>query len=317
MKPGNATDLFRAATEGNRIALARAISAIERGDKVGEDISRLAYPKSESGVSIGITGSPGAGKSTLTSALIEVIRSQNQEIAVVAIDPSSPFTGGAILCDRIRMQDHALDNGVYIRSMATRGHLGGLTVAVPEAVRLLSAVGFATTIVETVGVGQIEIDIVNEADTTVVVVNPGWGDSIQANKAGLTEIADVFIINKADRAGTRETRRDLESMLDLSAGKEFRPPIIETVASEKQGVAEAYEAILSHRSWADKSGLTAERRRRRRRNEVERIIRASIEARVAKIIKDGEANGGFDHLDDLTLDPHSLASTLLEGSNTL
>ncbi len=316
MKPGNATDLFKLAAEGNRIALARAISAIERGDKVGEEISRIAFPGSENGVSIGITGSPGAGKSTLTSALIDVVRSLDQEIAVVAIDPSSPFTGGAILGDRIRMQDHALDEGVYIRSMATRGHLGGLTVAVPEAVRLLSAVGFPTIIVETVGVGQIEIDIVNEADTTVVVVNPGWGDAIQANKAGLMEIADVFIINKADRAGTRETRRDLESMLDLSGHSDFRPPIVETVASEKTGVAQAYEAILSHRAWADSSGLTAERRRRRRRNEVERIIRASIESRVAKLLNDGETSGKYEFLDKLALDPHSLANSLLEASNT-
>ena len=315
MKPANATDLFNLAAEGNRIALARAISAIERGDQVGAEISRLAYPSSEIGISIGITGSPGAGKSTLTSAIIEVVRSKDQEIAVVAIDPSSPFTGGAILGDRIRTQDHALDDGVYIRSMATRGHLGGLTVAVPEAVRLLSAVGFATTIVETVGVGQIEIDIVNEADTTVVVVNPGWGDSIQANKAGLMEIADVFIINKADRAGTRETRRDLESMLDLSAPKEFRPPIIETVASEKKGVEEAYEAILSHRIWADRSGLTATRRRRRRRNEVERIVRATIEAKVAKLVRDGEVDGSFERLDNLTIDPHTLARTLLDEAN--
>ena len=188
-----------------------------------------------------MTGAPGAGKSTLTSALIGHMRSLDLEVAVLAIDPSSPFTGGAILGDRVRMQDHATDPGVFIRSMATRGHLGGLALATPEAVRLLDAIGRRWILVETVGVGQVEVEIAGKADTTVVVVNPGWGDSVQANKAGLMEIADVFAINKADRKGVEETRRDLEQMLDLSElpADSWRPPIVATVATTGDGVPRA------------------------------------------------------------------------------
>jgi LAO/AO transport system kinase len=205
--------LFDAALGGDRASLARLLSLVERGEDDAREIGRVAYPKSGGGYTVGLTGAPGAGKSTLTSATIGHIRSLGEEVAVLAIDPSSPFTGGAILGDRVRMQDHATDPGVFIRSMATRGHLGGLSLATPEAVRLLDAVGKRWILVETVGVGQVEVEIAGKADTTVVVVNPGWGDSVQANKAGLMEIADVFVINKADRKGTEETRRDLEQML--------------------------------------------------------------------------------------------------------
>ena len=192
-------ELFEAACAGDRAALARVLSLLERGDAVAREVGRLAYKQSGNGYTVGITGAPGAGKSTLTSSLIKLLRQQQLEIAVLAIDPSSPFTGGAILGDRVRMQDHATDPGVFIRSMATRGHLGGLSLATPEAIRLLDAVGRRWVIVETVGVGQVEVEIAGKADTTVVVLNPGWGDSVQANKAGLMEIADVFVINKADR----------------------------------------------------------------------------------------------------------------------
>ena len=192
---------------------------------------------SSEGYTVGLTGAPGAGKSTLTSALIGHLRSMDIELAVLAIDPSSPFTGGAILGDRVRMQDHATDPGVFIRSMATRGHLGGLSLATPEAVRLLDAIGRHWVLVETVGVGQVEVEVAGKADTTVVVVNPGWGDSVQANKAGLMEIADVFVINKADRKGVDETTRDLMQMLDLSAFGDdaWRPPIVPTVATDRHG----------------------------------------------------------------------------------
>ena len=194
-----------------------------------------------------MTGAPGAGKSTLTSALVAHLRSMDEEVAVLAVDPSSPFTGGAILGDRVRMQDHATDPGVFIRSMATRGHLGGLALATPEAIRLLDALGRRWILVETVGVGQVEVEIAGKADTTVVVVNPGWGDSVQAAKAGLMEVADVFVINKADRAGVDETRRDLQQMLDLTtetsarAGDGWRVPIVPTVASSGSGGARAVE----------------------------------------------------------------------------
>ena len=217
--------LFEAgARAASRVALARLLSMVERG---GTAPGRWpAWPTSPPvrPTRMGITGAPGAGKSTLTDRLIAVARGTRPrrrcgpggQVGVLAIDPSSPFSGGAILGDRVRMQSHALDDGVFIRSMATRGHLGGLSVAVPDAVRVLSAVGMPVVMVETVGVGQQEVEVAAATDTTVVVVNPGWGDAIQANKAGLLEIADLFVINKADRPGARETRRDLEAMLELT-----------------------------------------------------------------------------------------------------
>ena len=223
------SQLFELAVTGDRGALARLLSLIERGGEDARTIARLTYPKSGSGYTVGITGAPGAGKSTLTSATIGHLRASDTKVAVLAIDPSSPFTGGAILGDRVRMQDHATDAGVFIRSMATRGHLGGLSLATSEAIHLLDAVGCQWILVETVGVGQVEVEIAGKADTTVVVVNPGWGDSVQANKAGLMEIADIFVINKADRKCADDTRRDLEQMLDLSdiGHDDWRPPILQ------------------------------------------------------------------------------------------
>ena len=243
-------ELFDAACAGDRAALARVLSLLERGDAVAREVGRLAYKKSGNGYTVGITGAPGAGKSTLTSSLIKHLRQQQLEIAVLAIDPSSPFTGGAILGDRVRMQDHATDPGVFIRSMATRGHLGGLSLSTPEAIRMLDAVGRAWILVETVGVGQVEVEIAGKADTTVVVLNPGWGDSVQANKAGLMEIADIFVINKADRKGVEETRRDIEQMLELSdlPHEAWRPPIIATIGNTGEGVPALWDAVLEHGS---------------------------------------------------------------------
>jgi LAO/AO transport system kinase len=232
---------------------------------------------------------------------------------VLAIDPSSPFTGGAILGDRVRMQDHATDPGVFIRSMATRGHLGGLALAAPEAIRLLDAVGRETIIVETVGVGQVEVEIAAKADTTVVVVNPGWGDAVQANKAGLMEIADVFVINKADRPGVDQTRRDLELMLDLSDLGEWRPPIVPTVGSGGDGVPELWQAVQDHRRHAEKTGLLEERRRRRLRDELRTIIISRLDARARELCggeRYEEVEGG---VLDRRVDPWSAADELLQG----
>src|SRR3954470_8664323 len=209
-------ELFGAACDGDRAALARLLSLIERGGDEAREVARLAHPRSGNAYLVGLTGAPGSGKSTLTSATIAHLRAQQTEVAVLAIDPSSPFSGGAILGDRVRMQDHATDPGVFIRSMATRGHLGGLSLATPRAVRGLDAAGKPWVLIETVGVGQVEIEVAGAADTTMVVVNPGWGDAVQAAKAGLLEIADLFVVNKADRDGAAETVRDLEFMLDLS-----------------------------------------------------------------------------------------------------
>ena len=265
-------ELFDAAVAGDRPALARLLSLIERGGGEAREIGHLAAPRSGTAYTVGITGAPGSGKSTLTSAIVGHVRSTDDSIAVLAIDPTSPFTGGAILGDRVRMQDHATDPGVFIRSMATRGHLGGLALATPEAVRLLDALGRRLILIETVGVGQVEVEVAGKADTTVVVVNPGWGDSVQANKAGLMEVADVFVINKADRVGADETRRDLVQMLDLSAATEWRPPIVTTVATTGEGIGELWAAVDAHRTHAATSGRLEQRRTARLRDELAEIV---------------------------------------------
>ena len=281
----NPHELFDAACAGDRAALARVLSLLERGDSVAREVGRLAYQRGGHGYTVGITGAPGAGKSTLTSAVIKHLRSMQMEIAVLAIDPSSPFTGGAILGDRVRMQDHATDPGVFIRSMATRGHLGGLSLSTPEAIRMLDAVGRQWILVETVGVGQVEVEIAGKADTTVVVLNPGWGDSVQANKAGLMEIADIFVINKADRKGVEETRRDIEQMLELSdlPHEAWRPPIIATVGNTGEGVPALWDAICEHRAAIESSGELTKRREFRLREELREIVARRLEMKARQV----------------------------------
>ena len=306
-------ELFESARNGDRAALARLLSLIERGTDDARAIGRLASPLGGHAYTVGLTGAPGAGKSTLTSSIITHLRAQDLEVAVLAIDPSSPFTGGAILGDRVRMQDHATDPGVFIRSMATRGHLGGLSLSAPEAIRLLDAIGRKWVLVETVGVGQVEVEIAGKADTTIVVVNPGWGDSVQANKAGLMEIADIFVINKSDRKGADETRRDLEQMLDLSdlAHDTWRPPILLAVGTTGKGVAELCAAVLQHRTSITDSGVLAERREFRMREELRVIVARRLEQRAR------ELTGGqrWDSLQDDVLhrriDPWSAADEML------
>jgi LAO/AO transport system kinase len=278
-------ELLDAATAGDRASLARLLTMIERGGDDAREVDRLSYPKGGTAYTVGLTGAPGAGKSTITSGAISHLRASGHEVAVLAIDPSSPFSGGAILGDRVRMQDHATDPGVFIRSMATRGHLGGLSLATPEAIRLLDAIGREWVIVETVGVGQVEVEIAGKADTTVVVVNPGWGDSVQANKAGLMEIADVFVINKADRKGVDETRRDLEQMLDLSdlPDDAWRPPIIATVASQSDGIDLMWKAIEEHRATISANGELERRRAFRLREELREIVARRLEQRARQI----------------------------------
>ena len=305
--------LFSAALQGDRAATARLLSLIERGGEPGRVVGRLAYPKSGEGYTVGLTGAPGAGKSTLTSATIGHLRSLDLEVAVLAIDPSSPFTGGAILGDRVRMQDHATDPGVFIRSMATRGHLGGLSLATPEAVRLLDALGRKWILVETVGVGQVEVEVAGKADTTVVVVNPGWGDSVQANKAGLMEIADVFVINKADRKGVEETRRDLEQMLDLSdlPHDAWRPTIVTTVANTGEGVPELWDAVLEHREYAESSGLLEERRRFRSSEELREIVANRLRERAREICTGDRWDEVTGEVTEQRLDPWLAADEML------
>lgn len=273
-------DLLDRARRGDRRAAARLVSLVERGGDAARAVSRLCHPLSGGARTLGITGAPGAGKSTLTAAVVAALRARGQRLGVLAIDPSSPLTGGAILGDRVRMQDHATDPEVFIRSMATRGHLGGLSLATPEAVRVLDAIGLPLVLVETVGVGQVEVDIASRADTTVVVVNPGWGDAVQANKAGLMEIADVFVVNKADRPGAMETRQDLEAMLHLTGRRDpagWCPPVIMTEALTSRGVEDLVAALDAHETWADESGDRERRRARRRREELDEILRRRLE----------------------------------------
>jgi LAO/AO transport system kinase len=315
MTPGPGPDgLVDAAVGGDRRALARLLSVVERGGPDARVVAERVHPLGGAAHTVGITGSPGAGKSTLTSGFVAALRSGDADVAVLAIDPSSPFTGGAILGDRVRMGDHALDAGVFIRSMATRGHLGGLALATPEALRVLDAAGFAWILVETVGVGQVEVEVAGSADTTVVVVNPGWGDAVQASKAGLLEIADVFVINKADRDGVRDTRRDLEHMLDLSAPGDWRPPVIETVASDGRGIDDLRVAVDEHRAHLGEDGRLAARRADRSAVEMRRIVAERLDQRAGRICAGPAFIALHREVLERRLDPWTAADRLLDGS---
>jgi LAO/AO transport system kinase len=308
-------ELVAAARKGERAALARLLSAVERGGEPARRAARLTHGAGAEATTIGLTGAPGAGKSTLTDALVRVVRRSGDSVAVLAVDPSSPFTGGAILGDRVRMGDHATDDGVFIRSMATRGHLGGLAVAAPDAVRVLTAAGFPWVVLETVGVGQVEVEVAGHTDTTVVVVNPGWGDAVQAAKAGLVEIADVFVVNKADRPGADEAVRDLERVLAMAdrtgSGAGWTPPVVRTVAQTGEGVEELWSAIRRHGAHMAETGEGVERRRARAAEEVRRLVALRLAER-ARAITDGDRAGTLaDRVAAGELDPWSAADDLL------
>ena len=307
-------DLVEAARAGDRAATARLLSLVERGGEPASAIGQLTHPLSGEATTVGITGPPGAGKSTLTSDLVAAMRRDGEPVGVLAIDPSSPFSGGAILGDRVRMGEHATDHGVFIRSMASRGHLGGLALATPEAVRVLDAAGYRWVVLETVGVGQVEVEVAGAADTTVVVVNPGWGDEVQAAKAGLLEIADVFVINKADREGVDQTRRDLEQMLDLSSDRGWRPPIIQAVATEGDGTDELWSTLRRHRDHLAETGRLEQRRSDRLAEELRSIVTERLRQRVDSMA----AGPGYDEVQARVLsreiDPWSAADELLGDS---
>ncbi len=283
--------LFELAVGGERRSLGRLLTLVERGGPDADTITELSYRAGGAGHVVGITGAPGAGKSTLVGQLVRTIAEAGKRPAVLAVDPSSPLSGGAILGDRVRMDDVVADHDAFIRSMATRGHQGGLALAIPGAVRVLDAAGYDPVIIETVGVGQVEVDVAAAADTTVVVVNPGWGDAVQANKAGLLEVADIFVVNKADRPGAGDARRDLELMLDLShvSGQEdegFRPEIVLTTATDGTGAAEVVAAIDAHRAHLGTGDRLAARRRAQVREEIRVRLEQLLGHRIDEAVAD-------------------------------
>jgi LAO/AO transport system kinase len=299
--------------QGERRALARLLTRVEDGsvERLREVVG-LLHTHTGKAMIVGLTGSPGVGKSTLTSALVGEWRSRGKRVAVLAIDPSSPFSGGALLGDRVRMQDHVLDEGVYIRSMASRGHLGGLSWATPQALLVLDAAGFDVVIVETVGVGQAEVEIASSADTTVVTMAPGMGDAIQAAKAGILEIADVFVVNKADRDGANRTVSELREMQKLGHG-EWLAPITKTVASTGDGIAELADAIEGHYAWLADEGRLDARRVERARVQLREIALETVRRRFYEI-------GEGDLLESLSVavasretDPYTAADQLVES----
>ncbi|MBI4728990.1 MAG: methylmalonyl Co-A mutase-associated GTPase MeaB [Acidobacteria bacterium] len=295
----------------DRRTVARLISLVEDESPQLAEIVRAIGPLSGGAAIVGLTGAPGVGKSTLAAALVSEIRAEGRTVSVLAIDPTSPFTGGALLGDRLRMQDHATDPGVFIRSMATRGRLGGLAWATPHALRILDAAGADVIILETVGVGQAEVAVVHAADTAVVVLAPGMGDAVQASKAGLLEIGDVYVINKADREGARAAARDIEQMLDLGAAGEWRPPVIETVAEQGTGVGALWQAILRHREHLGRSGGLRRRRLDRAGREISEIAVASLRASIGGVGDGAVLAGLAEEVVDRRLDPYAAAEKLL------
>ncbi|TNC42516.1 methylmalonyl Co-A mutase-associated GTPase MeaB [Mumia zhuanghuii] len=284
-RPVAVGELVERATGGDARAVARLISLVEDASPLLPEVSAALAPHVGHAHIVGLTGSPGVGKSTTTGAVVAALRAQGRKVGVLAVDPSSPFSGGALLGDRIRMQDHAGDPGVFIRSMATRGHLGGLAWAAPQALRVLDAAGCDVILVETVGVGQSEIEVAGLADTTVVLLAPGMGDGIQAAKAGILEIGDVYVVNKADRDGARQVRRELRGMLSLTDRPDasWKPPILLTVAYREEGVDEVVASFDAHLGHLRSGGELARRRLRRTRDEIETLATTELRTRFAAV----------------------------------
>jgi LAO/AO transport system kinase len=314
--PHHSEDLVARARSGDPRAVGRLISLVENASPALREVMAALMPYAGQAHVVGLTGAPGVGKSTTTAALVSAYRSRDQRVGVLAVDPSSPFSGGALLGDRVRMQEHATDTGVYIRSMASRGHLGGLAWSTPQALRVLDAAGCNIVLIETVGVGQAEVDVASLADSTLVLVAPGMGDAIQAAKAGILEVADIFVVNKADRDGADATARDLRHMVSLGESRrpgDWQLPIVKTVASRGEGIDEVVAALDKHREWLTSSGRLDAKRRVRAADEVEAIAVTALRERI------GDLHSGS-LLDELAgrvvageLDPYAAADELVAG----
>jgi LAO/AO transport system kinase len=308
--------LVAQAREGRPRAVARLISLVEGASPQLREVMAALAPLTGGAYVVGLTGSPGVGKSTSTSALVSAYRRAGKRVGVLAVDPSSPFSGGALLGDRVRMSEHASDPGVYIRSMATRGHLGGLAWAAPQAIRVLDAAGCDVVLVETVGVGQSEVEIASQADTSVVLLAPGMGDGIQAAKAGILEIGDVYVVNKADRDGADATARELNHMLGLGESRapgDWRPPIVKTVAARGEGVEEVVEALEKHRAWMEEHDVLSERRAARAAREVETIAVTALRERIGDLSGDRRLGALAARIVSGDLDPYRAADELVAG----
>lgn len=305
-------DLVARARDGQPRAVARLISLVEDQSEHLRDVAVALAPYTGRAHIVGLTGSPGVGKSTTTSALVSAYRAADARVGVLAVDPSSPFSGGALLGDRIRMQEHALDPEVFIRSMASRGHLGGLSWATPQALRVLDGAGCDVILVETVGVGQSEVEVIGVADTVVVLLAPGMGDGIQAAKAGILEIGDVFAVNKADRDGADATARELRHMISLAerAAGAWRPPVVKTVAARGEGIPDLLAAIEKHRTWSLDSGAGVVRRERRAAQEIEALAMATLRSQL-NFGQMGELAAG---VAGGLLDPYQAADQLVAAS---
>lgn len=310
--PAASADLLSRARGGEKLAIARVLSVVENDEPGAADILRAVFPQTGRAAVIGITGPPGGGKSTLVSRLTAAYRERGGRVGIVAVDPSSPFTGGAILGDRIRMRDRFLDEGVFIRSMASRGHSGGLASATARVVNVLDALGREVVLVETVGVGQEEVDVVRVADTVVLVTVPGLGDDIQAIKAGVIEIADVLVVNKADRSGADQAARDLAQMLTLGPSRsEWKPPVIRTTATTGDGIPELMAAIDRHREWSERSGDRERRRHDAARSEVEAVLRETLARRLADRVGRERLEEAVGRVAARSVDPYSAVEELL------
>ncbi len=298
---------------GDARAVARAITLVEDGLPEARDLLATLFPHAGGSFVVGVTGPPGAGKSSLVDKMTARLRRQGRTVGIVAVDPTSPFSGGAILGDRIRMQAHATDPGVFIRSMATRGHLGGLAAATDQALLVLSAAGKDVILVETVGVGQDEVAIVGTADVSLVVLVPGLGDEVQALKAGIMEIADVFVVNKADRDGVERVVAEVESMLSLAPPGASRPAIVRTVATRDEGTAELLEAVEAYRKRASEAGLVEARRRARLRRQLEDAVRERVMGHVfRRVVPPAELEATVARLADRSVDPFTAAEGIVE-----